>query len=117
MPFDPDSLAQRFRRLAPAADYCALRAVDERSDWISVRQDTAEPVRASIDSGAMVTVIDGDGIGYAASSDLSDEGLRWALARASDWARLARGRSVFAGRAPRLPQPSGRYSSPIARPM
>ena len=51
MPFDPDSLAQRFRRLAPAADYCSLRAVDERSDSISVRQDTAEPVRSTIDQG------------------------------------------------------------------
>jgi predicted Zn-dependent protease len=117
MPFDPDSLAQRFRRLAPAADYCSLRVVEERSEWVSVRQDTGEPVRASIDSGAMVTVVDGDGIGYAATSDLSDEGLRWALSRAAEWARLARGRSVFAGRAPRLPQPSGRYASPTVRPM
>ena len=117
MPFDPESLAQRFRRLAPAADYCSLRAVDERSESVSVRQDTAEPVRASIDHGAMVTVIDGDGVGYAATSDLSDDGLRWAIARAAEWARLARGRSVFAGEAPRLPCPHGRYASPVVRPM
>ncbi len=117
MPFDPDSLAQRFRRLAPAADYCSLRAVEERSDSVSVRQDTAEPVRSSIDHGAMVTVIDGDGVGYAATSDLSDEGLRWAIARAAEWARLARGRSVFAGEPPRLPRPHGRYASPVVRPM
>jgi predicted Zn-dependent protease len=117
MPFDPDSLAQRFRRLAPAADYCSLRAVEERSDSVSVRQDTAEPVRSSIDHGAMVTVIDGDGVGYAATSDLSDEGLRWAIARAAEWARLARGRSVFDGEAPRLPRPHGRYASPVVRPM
>jgi predicted Zn-dependent protease len=117
MPFDPDSLADRFRRLAPAADYCSLRVVEERSESISVRQDNAEPVRASIDSGAMVTILDGDGIGYAATSDLSDDGLRWALSRAAEWARLARGRSVFAGQAPRLPQPDGRYASPTVRPM
>jgi predicted Zn-dependent protease len=117
MPFDPDSLAQRFRRLAPAVDYCSLRAVEERSEWVSVRQDTGEPVRTSIDGGAMVTVVDGDGIGYAATSDLSDEGLRWALSRAAEWARLARGRSVFAGEAPRFPQAGGRYASPTKRPM
>ena len=39
MPFDPELLTQRFRRLAPAADYCSLRVVEERSESISVRQD------------------------------------------------------------------------------
>jgi predicted Zn-dependent protease len=116
MPFDPDALVPRFRRLAPAVDYCALRVVEERSEWTSVRQDTPEPVRTSIDGGAMVTVVDGDGVGYAATSDLGDEGLRWALARAAEWARLARGRSVFAGRAPRWTAPSGRYASPVVQP-
>ncbi len=84
--------------------------VEERSESISVRQDRPEPVRASIDHGAMVTVIDGDGIGYAATSDLSDDGVRWALQRAAEWARLARGRSVFAGSPPQLPRPDGRYA-------
>ena len=78
MPFDTDTLSSRFRRLAPAADYCALRVVEETSEMTSVRQDVAEPLRASVDRGAMVTVIDGDGIGYAATSDLSDTGLAWA---------------------------------------
>ncbi len=117
MPFDPDFLAQRFRQLAPAADYCSLRVVEERSESISVRQDHTEPVTAAIDHGAMVTAIDGDGIGYAATSDLSDAGLRWALARATEWAHLARGRSVFAGRAPQFQPPHGRYASPTVRPM
>jgi predicted Zn-dependent protease len=117
MPFDPDSLSQRFRRLAPKADYCSLRVAEERSETVSVRQDTAEPVHVSLDHGAMVTVIDGDGIGYAATSDLTDDGLRWALGRAAEWARLARGRSVFAGRAPALPRPDGSYASPVVRPM
>jgi predicted Zn-dependent protease len=117
MPFDTESIAQRFRRLAPAADYCSLRLVDERSEMLSVRQDRLEPVRARIDRGAMVTVIVGDGIGYAATSDVSDAGLRWALERARHWAELSRGRSVFNGHAPQLPAPAGRYASPTAQPM
>ncbi|MDH5208305.1 MAG: TldD/PmbA family protein [Burkholderiaceae bacterium] len=117
MPFDPEFLAQRFRRLAPASDYCSLRVVEERSESVSVRQDRPEPVSASLDHGAMVTVIDGDGIGYAAVSDLSDDGLRWALSRAAEWAALARERSVFAGRAPQLATPEGRYASPTERPV
>lgn len=119
MPFDTDTLASRFRRLAPAADYCALRVVEEVSEVASVRQDVAAPVRSAVDRGAMVTIIDGDGIGYAATSDLSDAGLGWAVARAHEWARLARGRSVFRGERPQLPPlPAGsRYASPTVRPI
>ncbi len=116
MPFDIESLSQRFRRLAPAVDHCSLRVVEETSEITSVRQDVPEPTMKSIDHGAMVTLIDGDGIGYAATSDLTDAGLRAAIERAADWARLSKGRSVFAGAAPRMPSPRGRYASPTVRP-
>jgi predicted Zn-dependent protease len=117
MPFEPESLARRFSRLAPAVDHCALRVVEETSQTVAVRQDIALPVSTTIDGGAMVTVIDGDGIGYAAASDLSDAGLAWAIGRAHEWARLARGRSVFDGAPPRLPRPRGHYASATVRPL
>jgi predicted Zn-dependent protease len=117
MPFDPESLAARFRRLAPAADHVALRVVEETSERVCVRQDVALPPSTSVDRGAMLTVIDGDGIGYAATSDLSDAGLREALTRARDWARLARGRSVFDGTPPALGNPDGSYASRTVRPL
>jgi len=111
MPFDIESIGSRFRRLAPAVDFCSLRVLDETSRFLCVRQDVAEPAQTSRDFGAMVTVIDGDGLGYAASSDLSDNGLARAIERAHEWARLSRGRSVFAGEAPELPAPRGAYRS------
>ncbi len=117
MPFDIETLSQRFRRLAPAADHCALRVVEESSETTAVRQDVPEPTSSFVDRGAMVTLVDGDGLGYAATSDLSDAGLRAAIARAAEWARLSRGRSVFAGQPPRLPAPRGRYASPTIRPV
>jgi predicted Zn-dependent protease len=115
MPFDPESIAQRFRRLAPAADHCSLRVVEERSEFLCVRQDVAEPAQTSVDVGAMVTVIDGDGIGYAAASDLSDAGLSATIARAHEWAKLARGRSVFAGATPQLAAARGAYRSQVEK--
>ncbi|HUN91102.1 MAG TPA: TldD/PmbA family protein [Burkholderiaceae bacterium] len=115
MPFDPSALRASFQRLAPAADYCALRVVDEHALVTTVRQDVAQPPEASDDRGAMVTIIEGDGIGYAATPDLSDAGLAEALRRAADLARLARGRSVFHGRAPAMPRPNARYVSPTRR--
>ncbi|HUL66499.1 MAG TPA: TldD/PmbA family protein [Burkholderiaceae bacterium] len=112
MPFDIESIGTRFRRIAPAVDYCSLRVLDETSQFLCVRQNVAEPAQTSRDFGAMVTVVEGDGMGYAASSDLSDAGLSSALSRALDWARLSRGRSVFDGHAPVLPSPRGAYHSP-----
>ncbi|MCX8114349.1 MAG: TldD/PmbA family protein, partial [Burkholderiaceae bacterium] len=112
-----EALVNRFRALAPAVDYCSIRVVDEDTEIVSVRQDVPEPVQASRDRGAMLTVVDGDGIGYAATSDLSDAGLKDAMARAREWARLARGRSVFEGAPPELPRPKGRYATPVAKPL
>jgi predicted Zn-dependent protease len=114
MPFDPDSIAAGFRRVAGGADFCSLRVVDEASDFLCVRQDVAEPAQARHDFGAMVTVIDGDGIGYAASSDVSEAGLAAAVTRAGEWARLARGCSVFAGVAPRPGAAPARHHPPPA---
>jgi predicted Zn-dependent protease len=117
MPFDPETLAERFRRLAPAGlDHASLRVVEEQSHWTRVRQDVPEPAERSLDRGAMVTVLAGDGIGYAATSDLSDAGLRAAIGRAVEWARLSRGRSVFDA-APVLPKAHGRYASVTAKPL
>ena len=87
-------LAERFRQAAPAVDFCSLRYVRERSEYLAVRQDVVQPFATSEDSGAMVTVYDGGGMGYAATSDLSLSGLRRAAERAHDWARLSAGRSV-----------------------
>lgn len=132
MPFDTESISRRFRRLAPAVDYCALRLVEESSDMVSVRQDVPEPSQSMRDAGAMVTVFDRDGIGYAATSDLSDAGLRAALARAHEWARLSQRRSVFSSKdgssidgndsgtvpaLPRLAAGSAHYASPVRTPI
>jgi predicted Zn-dependent protease len=110
------SLESRFRSLAPAADHVSLRLVEETSETVSVRQDVPEPPQTTLDRGAMVTVIDGDGIGYAATSDLSEAGLRGALSRAHEWARLTRGKSVLAGKPLVMPRPEGAFATTVARP-
>jgi predicted Zn-dependent protease len=112
-----EDTVNRFKALAPAVDHCSIRVVEEDAETVSVRQDVAEPVQTMRDRGAMITVVDGDGIGYAATSDLSDAGLEGAIERAHEWARLARGRSVFDGTPPALPRPHGRYATPVARPL
>jgi predicted Zn-dependent protease len=100
-PVDLQEVGRRFRRIAPTADQCSVRVVEEASIVTSVRRGVPEPVARSIDLGAMVTVARGDGVGYAATSDLSEAGLKAAAERAMHWARACRGRSVFDGALPR----------------
>ncbi len=102
---DPHQVARRFRRVAPRAGHCAIRVVEEFFTSTSVRRNVPEPVQRSVDRGAMITVAEADGVGYAATSDLSEAGLKSAAQRALHWARASQGRSVFAGEAPRFPNP------------
>ncbi len=110
-----EGLEQRFREVLPAADFCSLRAVDEYSEIIRVRQDVLQPIQLFTDCGAMVTVMDRGGYGYAATSDLSTAGLRQAVQQALDWAHLTAGRSVFDYRKIAMPHPRGEYESPLGK--
>ena len=107
-----DTLEGRFRQVLPAADFCSLRYMSTTDEVVSVRQDVPEPPIRAQDAGAMVTVIDKGGMGYAATSDLSVGGLRQAVRRAADWAAATAGGSVvdFA-KIPRPPS-QGRYEGP-----
>jgi len=80
-----------------------------------VRQDVAEPPQLSVNRGAMVTVVDKGGLGYAATSDLSKAGLADAIARAQRYAQLTRGRSVVDYSLIELPRPTGSYRSPVGQ--
>ncbi|KKL03668.1 hypothetical protein LCGC14_2623830, partial [marine sediment metagenome] len=75
-----EKLASHFRDLTPKVDFCSLRFVRECDEIVSVRQGVPEPARRWTDAGAMITVLDGGGMGYAATSDLSRPGLALVIA-------------------------------------
>jgi len=111
-----ETLEARFRKIAPEADYCSLRYQSETDEMVSVRQDVLMPVADGTDAGAMITVAQDGGIGYAATSDLTASGLREAARRALRWAKRSAGRAVtdFS----KLPHSSavGTYETPVQRP-
>jgi predicted Zn-dependent protease len=80
--------AKRARDLTPDLDYWTIRVAAEEAEIMSVRQDIVEPIRIEAGCGAMITVVQGAGMGYAATSDLSREGLRAAFGHAVDSAEL-----------------------------
>ncbi|MGA0608751.1 TldD/PmbA family protein [Caldimonas sp. KR1-144] len=114
-----DTVEATARRAAGAlpstARHWAVRGVREVSEQLSVRDDVAEAPRRSHDAGAMVTVIDG-GLGYAATSDVSEAGLATAFERAHALARASAGKTAHDDAALQPPTASGRYASAVERP-
>jgi predicted Zn-dependent protease len=111
-----DDIRNRFRRVAPAVEFCSLRYASEEDEMVSVRQDVLQPVYRATDAGAMVTVAAGGGMGYAAACDLSEAGLRDAVKRAEQWARASAGRSAVDSRRAKLGDPKGEYAGPELMP-
>ena len=110
------SFKSTFKRILPAVDFCSLRFVEESTEQLSVRQNVAEPPQTCVDRGAMISICDKGGYGYAATSDLSESGLRTAVARAQEWARLTAGRSVINYSTLTMPSVSGHYRTGLQKP-
>ncbi len=110
-----DTLEAAARRTAPAVQQWAVRAVVETSEELEVRQGVTRAPRRRRDAGAMVTVIDRGGLGYAATGDTSERGLAAAFEKARDLAHAVAGRTVFDFSA--LPPVDGRgdYASVVER--
>jgi predicted Zn-dependent protease len=111
-----DELARRFSDVAPAAEFWSLRFVDERDENLTVRRNVVQPSRTHRDTGVMITVADGGGVGYGATSDLRSEGLRRAGENAFAWAKTtARSGSAELGAPARTPI-EGSYQTRALRP-
>jgi predicted Zn-dependent protease len=111
-----DALEKRFVEAAPAADFASLRFLDERTEVLGVRQGVLETSATGADTGVMLTVMDGGGIGYAATSDLSLAGLQEAGRRAHAWARRSAGIAVTDFRTLEHAPRSGTYETPVRTP-
>jgi predicted Zn-dependent protease len=111
-----DSIATMFRRSAPAVEFWSVRLVEEFEEGISVRQGVLQPLQTSSSRGAFVTVIDGRGVGYAATSDLSPSGLTSATRQARDWAHKTAETGLINARELARSHTRGDYETPVAEP-
>lgn len=106
------ALEERLRSALPHdVDHASVRLVDERSEHLTVRRNELEPIFTEYDSGVMISIWDGGGLGYAATSDLSEAGLASAVSRARHWASVTAGTMVTTV-AP-TDHPVGTYVSPV----
>jgi len=111
-----EAVEQRFRESVPAVDFCSLRLVEKKQEQLLVRRGVLQPLRISEDAGAMLTVIHGGGLGYAATSDLSAAGLREAASRALEWARRTSSAGVPGTATPPQHSVSGEYVTHAEQP-
>lgn len=111
-----EAIERDFRAIAPAADFCSLRLVHERHEMLSVRRNIVQPVRRSEDLGAMITVYEDGGSGYAATPDVSPTGLRQAIEQARSWAKASADRHLVALHNLQHQMQTGEYQSPVRRP-
>lgn len=109
-----DQVRQLFNSLLPAVDFCSLRVLDERNEELQVRQNVLQPLSSARNRGAMISVMHRGGYGYAATSDLSRQGLQQAISRASEWAQISAGRAVTDFSALAHSSAKGSYSGPAA---
>ena len=110
--FDPDHLVATAQRAAVPCAWWSLRVMRESAEALSVRSGVVEPPRLSEDLGAMVTVVDAGGMGYAATADLSVSGLRLAFQRALGMAQAFAKRPLWRVDPAELPEPHGDYQGP-----
>lgn len=110
-----NQVAQQFKSIAPNADFWSLRLTNEVHEAISVRQGVMQPVFNQLARGALLTVVVGDGCGYAASSDLSPGGLKKAMRQASDWALQSSGLGLLKAKDYPRPEGKARYETPVKK--
>lgn len=92
-------------------DYASVRLWDERAQHVSVRQNQLQPLSTNYDTGIMVSVWHGGGLGYGATSDVSPDGVRAAVERARHWASATAGVGVV--ESPPLGHPVGTYATDV----
>lgn len=71
----------------PPVAFWSLRLVETEEQVLRVRQGVLQPPSYRSTSGILVSVIDGRGMGYAATPDTTPAGLCAAAGQARDWAR------------------------------
>ncbi len=113
---DLHRIARDLACAAPDVEFWSARVVSTESEHLRVRQDVALPPSLARDAGVFVMVADGSGMGYAATSDGSPQGLAQAFATARNWAAHSRGRlTVDPATLPRS-SVQGRFESPLGKP-
>jgi predicted Zn-dependent protease len=110
------NIINKFKQVAPKVDFWSLRLVFERSEMLSVRENVVQPPHFNQSLGAHITLIDGDGFAYAATSELNKNGFARAVEQAMAWSKLSAQHGIMKAADIPRPQQSGHYQSQVVQP-
>jgi len=109
-------IIEEFKQVAPSVEFWSLRLVYEHSEYVSVRENVVQPPMINRNFGAHITLLDGEGIAYAATSELNRKGFARALEQALAWSKFSSRHGVIKAAAFPRPRQSGRYQTQVAQP-
>ena len=112
MPNPTPTTEAALKHARQAADWAGLRYSRETTRQRVVRNDRPEKNESTIDEGAMCEVLVDGHFGYAATADVSDEGLKRAFDRALATTRATSRHKVHSFAASARPRAQGHYQSP-----
>ena len=99
------------------ADFVAFKFVSETTRDLSVRNGKPDDVFQCVDQGLLVEVMKNGHIGYAATSELSEDGIKHAFDRALQTTGSAAAKAVTQFDSTVRPKATGHYVSPRIRPL
>lgn len=108
-------VVDEFKQVAPKVDFWSLRLVLERSEILSVRENVVQPPQFNQSLGAHITLIDGDGFAYAATSELNRNGFKRAVEQALAWSKFSAQHGIMKAADIPRPQQSGHYQSQVVQ--
>lgn len=110
-------LHKTLSQLQGSVDWAQLRHVTEKTTYRTVRDEKPDRNSISFDHGLMAEVLVNGHFGYAGTSDLSEEGIKRAFAKATLMARQASAFKVHDFSILQRPKAMGHYHSPVTRAM
>ncbi|MEX0950705.1 MAG: TldD/PmbA family protein, partial [Gammaproteobacteria bacterium] len=111
-----EDIAARIRVLLPTQADWSVRLVDDYEQHLHVWRSVSQPPAWQQRRGAFISCNENGSLAYAATSDLTDTGLRLAYARARQLARQLQARQLFPCPAGIGPHQHGHYETTVKQP-
>jgi len=106
-------LKNKFLDSIPDVRFISIRFLREFSEVVAVRQNVVMPVETGEDQGIMVTVDNGSGVGYGATCDISETGIKNAISEALKWAEINGRYPLIDYGAVEMPHSKGNFRSKV----
>ncbi len=108
-----EHVIKMFKEMMPAVEFWSLRLVTEDYETLNVRENIVQPPRLGRSRGIHLSVINEGGVGYAATSQLTEAGVRHSIDQALRWAGSNARHALFSAADMPRPQRSGVYRSQV----